>query len=362
MTTYTGTWSLARAALRRDRVLASAWVLLLVVVVYASAAATESLYPTAADRVDAAEAINNSPAIVALYGPILDVTSLGELAMTKLTVLYAVFAALLFLVLVRRHTRTEEESGRAELLGGTAIGRDAPLAAAVARGGAGRARARRPRGRGVGRCRAPGRRVRRLRCVLGRRLVGRDRADRGGLPGLGERPHVRRGGRRRSRLPLRPPHHRRHRPGLGVVALAVRLVDAAARVVRPALVGAAAVPRPRRRCSSSPPSGCGSVATSAPGWWPPGPGPAEGSPRLADAFVLTWRTHRTMLLVLDRRRRCAGAGDGRDRAERRRPARHRGRPPGDREHRRGRPDAGRPGGRGPLDRRRRSSRASRSRS
>ena len=131
MTSYAGTWPLARAALRRDRVLASVWVLLLVVVVYASAAATESLYPTAADRVSAAEAINDSPAIVALYGPILDVTSAGELAMTKLTVLYAVFAALLFLVLVRRHTRTEEESGRAELLGGTAVGRDAQLAAAV---------------------------------------------------------------------------------------------------------------------------------------------------------------------------------------------------------------------------------------
>jgi ABC-2 type transport system permease protein len=46
-------------------------------------------------------------------------------------VLYAVFVALLFLVLVRRHTRTEEESGQAELLGGTAIGRDAPLLGAV---------------------------------------------------------------------------------------------------------------------------------------------------------------------------------------------------------------------------------------
>jgi ABC-2 type transport system permease protein len=131
MTTYAGTWPLVRVALRRDRLLASVWVLLLVAVVYASAAATESLYPTVADRLAAAEAINNSAAIVALYGPILDVTSLGELAMTKLTVLYAVFVALLFLVLVRRHTRSEEESGRAELLGGTAVGRDAQLAAAV---------------------------------------------------------------------------------------------------------------------------------------------------------------------------------------------------------------------------------------
>ena len=69
--------------------------------------------------------------MVALYGPIEDVRSLGELSMTKMTVLYAVFVALLFLVLVRRHTRTEEETGQAELLGGTAIGRDALLGAAV---------------------------------------------------------------------------------------------------------------------------------------------------------------------------------------------------------------------------------------
>ena len=134
MSGYAGTGALARAALRRDRIIASVWVLMLAAVVYASAAATEGLYPTTADRVEAAEAINASPAIVALYGPILDVRSEGELAMTKLTVLYAVFAALLFLTLVRRHTRTEEESGRAELLGGTAVGRDALLAAAVVEG------------------------------------------------------------------------------------------------------------------------------------------------------------------------------------------------------------------------------------
>ena len=66
----------------------------------------------------AAEAINASPAIVALYGPILDVHSLGELAMTKMTVIYAVFVAIMFLVLVRRHTRVEEENGQTELVGG----------------------------------------------------------------------------------------------------------------------------------------------------------------------------------------------------------------------------------------------------
>jgi ABC-2 type transport system permease protein len=131
---YAGTLLVARHALRRDRVLVSVWVALLVLVVYASAAATGSLYDSTADRVDAARAINDNPAVVALYGPILDVHSSGELAMTKVTVLYAVLLALMFVVVVRRHTRNEEESGHAELLGGTAVGRDALLAAAVVEG------------------------------------------------------------------------------------------------------------------------------------------------------------------------------------------------------------------------------------
>ncbi|MBO9520959.1 MAG: ABC transporter permease [Nocardioidaceae bacterium] len=131
MSSLAGVRPLAWQAVRRDRLMLALWTLALVGVCYASAAATESLYPTTAEQVRAAEAINDSPAIVALYGPILDVHSLGELAMTKLTVLYAVILSVLFVILVRRHTRVEEESGRTELVGGTAVGRDAPLVAAV---------------------------------------------------------------------------------------------------------------------------------------------------------------------------------------------------------------------------------------
>ena len=127
----TATPLLVRFALRRDRLIASAWVLALVLLCYASAAATGSLYATVQQRVAAAEALNASPAIVALYGPILAVRSEGELAMTKMTVTYAVLVAVLNLVLVRRHTRVEEESGRTELVAGTVVGRHAPLAAAA---------------------------------------------------------------------------------------------------------------------------------------------------------------------------------------------------------------------------------------
>ena len=129
-----GVGPLTRLAVRRDRLLVGVGVLLLVGVCAASATATGSLYATAPQQVAAAEAINASPAVVALYGPILDTSSFGELAMTKMTVLYAVLVAALLVVVVRRHTRTEEESGRAELLAGTAMDRAAPLAAAAFEG------------------------------------------------------------------------------------------------------------------------------------------------------------------------------------------------------------------------------------
>jgi len=131
ISTMTGAGLLLRQNLRRDRVVVPIVLALMVLMTYASAAATDALYGTHAELVSAAETINGQPAIVALYGRIMDVTSLGEVAMTKMTVLYAAFASILFIVIVRRHTRVEEETGRAELVGAAAVGRDAPLAAAI---------------------------------------------------------------------------------------------------------------------------------------------------------------------------------------------------------------------------------------
>jgi ABC-2 type transport system permease protein len=127
----TGLVALTRFSLRRSRVLVLAWTAVLVVLCYASAAATAGLYATTADQVAAARSLNASPALVALYGPILDEHSLGELAMTKTTVTYAVLLMAFAVTLVRRHTRVEEESGRAELLGGLAVDQRAPLVSAV---------------------------------------------------------------------------------------------------------------------------------------------------------------------------------------------------------------------------------------
>ena len=58
---------LHRLAIRRDRVLVPVWLAVLLIVCFASAAAVPGLYATEAERVKAAEAINASPGIVALY-------------------------------------------------------------------------------------------------------------------------------------------------------------------------------------------------------------------------------------------------------------------------------------------------------
>ena len=125
--TNVGTGALLRLALRRDRILLTSWVVGLAATAGFSAAATVDLYPTEEQRVAAAETINASAAVVALYGRIYDPTSLGAVSMIKLTALGAAIVGIVMLFVAIRHTRAEEESGRLELLSGGRLGRLAPL-------------------------------------------------------------------------------------------------------------------------------------------------------------------------------------------------------------------------------------------
>ncbi len=126
-----GTGAMLRLALRRDRVLVPAWVLGIAGMATFSAQATVGLYPELPQRVMAAEAINGSAALIALYGRVYDPTSLGELSLFKMTAFGAAMVGVLMIILVVRHTRAEEETGRLELVGATVMGRAAPLAAGL---------------------------------------------------------------------------------------------------------------------------------------------------------------------------------------------------------------------------------------
>ena len=130
MNGFAGTGALLRLAARRDRVLIPVSILVLVAFVAGSAQATIALYPDAGSALGAMGDIFKNPALVAMYGPLTSL-SLDSFAVFKTILLGAVFLCLLAYIVVRRHTRTEEEEGRLELVGAGVVGRRAPLGAAV---------------------------------------------------------------------------------------------------------------------------------------------------------------------------------------------------------------------------------------
>lgn len=131
-TGLSGTGPLVRLALRRDRVRLPIWVLSLGLMTVYAAQAMNALYPTAADR-QVRAALVNSPAAVMLTGPgygVADYT-FGAMIANEFALSLVVASAIMSILVVVRHTRAEEESGRAELVRAGATGAYAPLAAAA---------------------------------------------------------------------------------------------------------------------------------------------------------------------------------------------------------------------------------------
>ena len=127
---FSGTLSILRLYLRRDRITLPLWVLLLSVplaTVYVGS--IEKVYPTAAARAEFAASIMASPAQRALYGPVYN-DSVGAVGIWKAGMFHLLIAVAVILTVIR-HTRADEESGRTELIDSTAIGRYASLTAAL---------------------------------------------------------------------------------------------------------------------------------------------------------------------------------------------------------------------------------------
>lgn len=126
MTMLTGAGKLVRLILRRDRLLLPLWIGFLCLVVLSFPSSLREVFPTAAERLQYAD----NAVFVALYGR-LSGSSLGEFVIWRAGFV-PVIVALISLLAVIRYTRVEEETGRRELLGSTAIGRHAGLTAALA--------------------------------------------------------------------------------------------------------------------------------------------------------------------------------------------------------------------------------------
>jgi ABC-2 type transport system permease protein len=132
VTSLTGTARLIRFTLRRDRVRLPVWTLAIGLSILGSVSSFATTYPTAADRAARAAVLDSGVARLFVgpgYGA--DNYTFGAMTANELLPSAAIAVALMSIFLIVRHTRAEEESGRAELVRATMVGRHAPLAAAL---------------------------------------------------------------------------------------------------------------------------------------------------------------------------------------------------------------------------------------
>jgi ABC-2 type transport system permease protein len=130
--TLTATGTLLRFALRRDRVRTVVWAGSVALLFLYAATALDAVYPAAADRQVRAQLVS-SPAAIMMSGPGygLEDYTLGAMVANEFTLWAIVAVAIMNVLLVVRHTRAEEESGRSELVRAGVVGRHAPATAAL---------------------------------------------------------------------------------------------------------------------------------------------------------------------------------------------------------------------------------------
>nr|WP_306665035.1 ABC transporter permease [Streptomyces fildesensis] len=127
----TGTGVLTRLALRRDRIMIPVWVYALTAAVLSTCLSLGTLYGTLKERTDFARSMNVNSSLRALYGPAFSGESIGALTAWRMGCIGAALTGLMSILVVVRHTREEEESGRQELLSSGVVGRRAPLTAGL---------------------------------------------------------------------------------------------------------------------------------------------------------------------------------------------------------------------------------------
>src|SRR5690625_5540840 len=118
MAPLTGTGTLIRLILRRDRILLALFIALPVLITASQTAAFQELYPTAEARQSFTQQSNGNPATLGMLGPIF-APGLGSLVAWRVGVMGMRWAGIPSRLLGIRHPRTEEERGSGDRLGPT---------------------------------------------------------------------------------------------------------------------------------------------------------------------------------------------------------------------------------------------------
>jgi ABC-2 type transport system permease protein len=127
----TGTLTFLRVFLRRDRWF-YVWFGLGTALLYVSQAwSVDGLYTTQAEFDRAAAGMENNAALIAMTGPARALNTTGGQVAWQASAYGAIVAGLMVMFIVGRHTRSEEETGRDELLRAAPVGRYATTTAAL---------------------------------------------------------------------------------------------------------------------------------------------------------------------------------------------------------------------------------------
>lgn len=129
MNALAGTRRLIRLALRRDRVVLSAWILALAVFLAGTTHMSVVGLPTQRDVVTETQFMAANPGMRLLS--LSSGASVGAYAMSRSYLTVAILAAVMSVLAVVRHTRQNEETGREELLRAGDVGPAAGIAAAA---------------------------------------------------------------------------------------------------------------------------------------------------------------------------------------------------------------------------------------
>jgi ABC-2 type transport system permease protein len=127
----TGVGGLLRFMLRRERFALPWWLLGATLLVLVQSTQSQNLYDTPEDLAKLRQSIGGNTAVIAMSGPTRLLENIGGEVVFEILAFVSIVVALMNMFLIGRHTRAEEESGRAELVRSARVGRHATLAAAL---------------------------------------------------------------------------------------------------------------------------------------------------------------------------------------------------------------------------------------
>lgn len=126
-----GTLTFLRVFLRRDRWVYVAFGIGTALLYVSQAWSVDGLYTTQAELDRAAAGMEGNAALIAMAGPARALDTTGGQVAWQASAFGAIVVGLMAMLVVGRHTRTEEETGRDELLRAAPVGRHATTTAAA---------------------------------------------------------------------------------------------------------------------------------------------------------------------------------------------------------------------------------------